>query len=194
MLYTSTDLESKPGMNGEVDTYTTQDTISADNDAVALEVLRMCAHAVQPIMQRRGWHIKAFHELPFVTDDRGFLDISKFTNTSTGEVRYVHEMSVQLRFGKHSDRLISLKEILRVLCHELAHIEHGDHLVGFFRLNAKLMAELNDDFKEGKVVGWKERQIPERLAHDRDLPNLAIMFVGDLVKCSLRKLGLKEAA
>jgi hypothetical protein len=175
MLYKSTDLEPMPGLDGEVDTYTTQDTINVKNETIALDVLRMCAHTVQPIMQRRGWHIKAFHELPFVSDDRGFLITSSVTTSTTSEVRYVHEMSVQLRFGKHGDRLISMKEILRVVCHDLAHIEHGDHLVGFFRLNARLVAELNDNFKSGKVVGWEARQIPEHLAHDRDFPNLAIM-------------------
>jgi hypothetical protein len=48
MLYKSTDLEPMPGLDGEVDTYTTQDTINVKHDTIALDVLRMCAHTVQP--------------------------------------------------------------------------------------------------------------------------------------------------
>jgi hypothetical protein len=162
MLYSRDDLPLMPGLNGWVDIYTTIDTVSIKNDAIALERLRKCAHAVQSIMQCRGWHIKAFHELPSDSPDRGVL-VTRTVTSSNGIAniaRTDYDLSVQVRYGKHHDRLISLEEVQMVVCHELAYIEHGDHLMGFFRLNRKVVGELNEDFRSGKVVGWKAAQIP----------------------------------
>jgi hypothetical protein len=108
-------------------------------------------------MQRHGWHIKAFHELPSDSPDRGVMVTRTiFLLTSIGSAvrtRCEYKLSVQLRYSKHHDRLIRLKEVLMAVCHELAHMKQGDRFVDFFRLNRNLVDELNEKSKGGKVAG-----------------------------------------
>jgi hypothetical protein len=65
-------------------------------------------------------------------------------------------------------------------------------MVSFFRLNAKLVAELNEDFESGAINGFKAKQIPKTLAHDRDIADLTIIFATDLMLCPLQKLGISS--
>jgi hypothetical protein len=85
MLYNKANLDPQEGCDGSFATYTTIDTQTIDNDNIALGILRKCAHAVHSLMQRRVWQIRAFHELPFDSEDWGSLRRILITEARTGK-------------------------------------------------------------------------------------------------------------
>ncbi|KZT39101.1 WLM-domain-containing protein [Sistotremastrum suecicum HHB10207 ss-3] len=94
----------------------------------AKELLRALAAQVKPIMKAHGFSINSFEEYEYNNVFAG-------RNWNAGEV-------VELVLRRADGTFYTIPTLLNVLCHEIAHIKHMNHLSGFQKLWAQLRSEV----------------------------------------------------
>jgi hypothetical protein len=175
--------------------FTSYETLDLPHWRVALQFLRRVAYIVGPIMARRGWTVPLLSELPASSSCYGICH-TKAIITHYGRFRIPEKtivpvrIELRLRTCDSPTRFAHPYSVVRTLLHELAHLEYGHHLVGFYRFNKLLLDELVRDVernKGGRDVGFRE--VPGAIADRREI--LSTM-IGDLKTCFKEFLGVGE--
>ncbi|KAF2844776.1 hypothetical protein T440DRAFT_547106 [Plenodomus tracheiphilus IPT5] len=176
------------GMDGEFGMYKTIHGFPLEPKA--LSRLRRCAFIVAPIMRRHGWQMPILAEL-HPSDSclgKSYFIRRTYHGKFRNEVTLIpREMRLRLRRPYDPATLISMKELIRTVLHELAHFSHRSHFFSFYRFNATLLAELDYDVREGchrKKVGRSE--IPPQIASREEMRDTMIRDAGNkIISCLL---------
>jgi len=153
-----------PFLDGNFTTYEILNILPRRNQV--LHMLRRLAHMVHPIMLRRAWKIPTLTELPLDSPDLGNMTtVQRVTLThhkllTTRKTTPVCEnISLRIRSLSQPEVLIPINILMQTLLHELAYIGYLGHGVAFYRRNAKLLRELERDWRMARMERVNGREI-----------------------------------
>lgn len=145
-------------------------------------ILRRCAYIVNSIMRRRAWYVSELNELPvhpawalgqMVPGPKpaGFLGL-----TRKAALVYCVNTDVKLRRGETPNGFMAISEVMQTILHELAHMYHYGHGLGFYLRNLLLLLELEGHMLQRIVeVGWQE--IPRHIVLPGEVHGLKKLFL-----------------
>jgi hypothetical protein len=169
MRFRASHLPRAPCLDGNFTTYEILDIRPRRNEV--LHMLRRLAHLVRPIMLRRGWKIPTLTELPLDSPDLGNMTAVQHVTlthhkllTTRKTTPVCENISLRIRCLSRPDRLVPIDVVMQTLLHELAHIGYCGHGVTFYRRNAKLLRELERDWRQGLLKRVDGREIPRSVA------------------------------
>jgi hypothetical protein len=174
--YLTRNLPAQHGYDGYFESHQTLRHLPCEDTALA--VLRRCAYIVAPVMRRHGWSVPLLNELPMDSPDLGSMATVRLTKQvkSMGLSRKVKDagslhINVRLRHHEVPDMFVAIKVVVQTLLHELAHLNHTHHNLGFFWRNLRLLRELERDVAERKVK-VSGREIPKQIVQPGEIPGL----------------------
>ncbi|CAE6509960.1 unnamed protein product [Rhizoctonia solani] len=101
-------------------------SIPSQDDAQKL--LEALAAQVRPVCKKHGFTVNSFEEYEYNTVFLG-------RNWNAGE-------TIEIVLRRSDGNFHNIQHLIQVVCHELAHIKHMNHLAGFQQLNAQLCHEV----------------------------------------------------
>ncbi|CAE6500453.1 unnamed protein product [Rhizoctonia solani] len=106
--------------------YTNAPNLPVQDDAQKL--LEALAAQVRPLCKKHGFNVNSFEEYEYNTVFLG-------RNWNAGE-------TIEIVLRRSDGSFHNVQHLIQVVCHELAHIKHMNHLAGFQQLNAQLCHEV----------------------------------------------------
>ncbi|QRW18014.1 WLM domain protein [Rhizoctonia solani] len=106
--------------------YINAPNLPSQDDAKAL--LQALAAQVRPLCKKHGFNVNSFEEYEYNTVFLG-------RNWNAGE-------TIEIVLRRSDGSFHNIQHLIQVVCHELAHIKHMNHLAGFQQLNAQLCHEV----------------------------------------------------
>ncbi|KDN45656.1 hypothetical protein RSAG8_04740, partial [Rhizoctonia solani AG-8 WAC10335] len=106
--------------------YTNAPNLPSQDDAQKL--LEALAAQVRPLCKRHGFNVNSFEEYEYNTVFLG-------RNWNAGE-------AIEIVLRRSDGSFHNIQHLIQVVCHELAHIKHMNHLAGFQQLNTQLCHEV----------------------------------------------------
>ncbi|CEL55473.1 DNA damage response protein wss1 OS=Schizosaccharomyces pombe (strain 972 / ATCC 24843) GN=wss1 PE=3 SV=1 [Rhizoctonia solani AG-1 IB] len=106
--------------------YVNAPNLPSQDDANGL--LQALAAQVRPLCKKHGFNVNSFEEYEYNTVFLG-------RNWNAGE-------TIEIVLRRSDGSFHNIQHLIQVVCHELAHIKHMNHLAGFQQLNAQLYHEV----------------------------------------------------
>jgi hypothetical protein len=182
--YLTRNLPAQHGYDGYFESYQTLRHLPCED--MALAVLRRCAYIVAPLMRRHGWSVPLLNELFMGSPDLGSMAAVRMTKQvkSMGLSKKVKNpmclhINVRLRHHEVPDRFVAIQVVVQTLLHELAHLNHEHHNLGFFWRNLRLLRELERDVAARKVK-VSRREIPKQIVQPGEIPGLKGLLIASL--------------
>lgn len=156
-----------PGLDGQFETYSVCSHFP--NPRHALYFLRHVAYITKNLMVQRGWYTSLLQEID-PSETPGLAGEHDREGTPRFIRRHYNKDSVSislcLRKPKNPAKFLPLKEIVRIMVHELAHFDFGpSHFLGFYLMNYHLLRQLRWDVERGLLRGYvKMEHIPKSVA------------------------------
>ena len=104
----------------------------------ALNMLRIVASMVKPVMRKRGWKVQVLAE--FLPAEQNLLGL----NNNRG-----YKICVRLRYHNNPDLYLPIEQVIDTMLHELSHNVWGEHDANFHRLWDELRDELETLIRKG---------------------------------------------
>jgi hypothetical protein len=183
--YLARNLPAEHGYDGYFESYQTLRHLPCED--MALAVLRRCAYIVAPIMRRHGWSVPLLNELSMSSTDLGSMAAVRMTKQvkSMGLSRKVKtavclHINVRLRHHEVPDMFLAIQVVVQTMLHELAHLHHKHHNLGFFWHNLRLLRELERDVAAHEVK-VSRREIPTQIVQPGEIPGLKGFLIASLL-------------
>jgi hypothetical protein len=116
-------------------------------ESSALELLRTLASIVEPVMKRHGLTSLCLNEY-FATNPQYLGLNTVMTHLDPDPLVKPHKhWYIEIRLRPHDNHsvFLPLSDILRTMCHELAHCWYTNHTVAFLRECKSVMEEVDED-------------------------------------------------
>ncbi|KAG8707837.1 hypothetical protein FRC11_007095 [Ceratobasidium sp. 423] len=112
----------------------------------AQDLLQALAAQVRPLCKKHGFNVNSFEEYEYNTV---FLGRNWNAGETIGRFKFVAQTNKdqcesfpEIVLRRSNGSFHNIQHLIQVVCHELAHIKHMNHLAGFQQLNAQLCREV----------------------------------------------------
>jgi len=79
---------------------------------------------------------------------------------------YCCEIFIRLRHSKNHYKFRSYHEIDKIMCHELAHCEHQDHGIAFYKLMGDIQIEHSEIVENSAAETHQEETVEEKFGYN----------------------------